>query len=300
MLILINYGGGVNLPFKFPAALAAALLGGILAWISTGLGYDFFNPPNSLWRVADDWYPFPWGLHMISVSDSVPQWPLLAALSDSKMWGYAPVIIPLALQNVVGDFANTEAANLVGDMYDAREVLVSVGCYNMIAAIFGCPFPVTVFIGHSAIKGMGARSGYSLVTGCVVALLCFINGGVLVLHALPVEAAIGVLFWVGVVITAQAFDGATEKKGLSIAVAIGLLPALAAWVLGIIDTSLTAAGTSLGQLYIHGNNTGLTLTLTLTLIGGQLYIHGNNTGGDIKTFADQRFFLSGIISLSQR
>ena len=50
----------------------------------------------------------------------------------------------------------------------------------------------------------------------MVALLCFVNGGVLVLHALPVEAAIGVLFWVGVVITAQAFDGAMEKKGLSI------------------------------------------------------------------------------------
>ena len=61
------------------------------------------------------------------------------------------------------------------------------------------PYPRVVCV----CQGMGARSGYSIATGLVVLLLCVINGGVLVLHALPVEAAIGVLFWVGVVITAQ-------------------------------------------------------------------------------------------------
>jgi len=78
--------------------------------------------------------------------------------------------------------------------------------------------------------------------------------------------------------TNQAFDGAMEKKGLSIAVAIGFIPALASWALTIINTSLQANKTSLGELYIAGNNTdGLT----------------------IKSFADQRFFLGGVIALSQ-
>ena len=65
---------------------------------------------------------------------------------------------------------------------------------------------------------------------------------------------------------------------LSIAVAIGLIPALASWVLGIIDTALQAGGTTLGEVYIKGNNTG---------------------SHTIKSFEDQRFFISGVISMSQ-
>jgi hypothetical protein len=45
-----------------------------------------------------------------------------------------------------------EDVSIISNTLFYGEVLVSVGCYNMIAAVFGCPFPVTVFIGHSAIK----------------------------------------------------------------------------------------------------------------------------------------------------
>ena len=113
-VILIIYGGGANLPFRFPAALAAALLGLVLAWTTYAMGLDYFAPPDKSWSVSGQWWPFPWGLHLQNEASREadgslpPSWPLFNALVDGRMWGYAPIIVPLALQNVVGDFANTE------------------------------------------------------------------------------------------------------------------------------------------------------------------------------------------------
>ena len=72
------------------------------------------------------------------------------------------------------------------------------------------------------------------------------------------EAMIGILLWIGLIITAQAFQEVPKKH--SVAVALGLMPALAAWALLLIETTLRKAGSSLydvapkfgGDLYVHG------------------------------------------------
>ena len=72
------------------------------------------------------------------------------------------------------------------------------------------------------------------------------------------EATLGILLWVGIIITAQAFQEVPRKHAL--AVAFGLIPSLAAWALLLIETSLRKAGKTLfevaptfgGDLYIHG------------------------------------------------
>lgn len=69
---------------------------------------------------------------------------------------------------------------------------------------------------------------------------------------------IGILLWVGLIITAQAFQEVPRKH--SVAVAVGLMPALAAWALLLIETTLRKAGASLyevaprfgGDLYVYG------------------------------------------------
>jgi len=81
-----------------------------------------------------------------------------------------------------------------------------------------------------------------------------------------------------VAITAMAVEGAAARPMHCIAVTIALIPALSSWVLNTINTTLQAAGTSLGELYAQGNNTD---------------------GHTIQTFTDQRFYLEGVISLSQ-
>ena len=92
----------------------------------------------------------------------------------------------------------------------------------------------------------------------MITLLCLIGGVTLVLKVVPMEAMIGILLWIGLIITAQAFQEVPRKH--SVAVALGLVPALAAWGLLLIETTLRKSGTTLfaaapkfgGDLYIHG------------------------------------------------
>ena len=69
-------------------------------------------------------------------------------------------------------------------------------------------------------------------------------GGVtLVLRIVPLEVTLGILLWIGVVMTAQAFQEVPKSHAL--AVAVGLIPAFAAWTLMVVETSLQKAGTTL-------------------------------------------------------
>jgi AGZA family xanthine/uracil permease-like MFS transporter len=72
------------------------------------------------------------------------------------------------------------------------------------------------------------------------------------------EAMIGILLWIGIIITAQAFREVPRKH--FVAVALGLMPALAAWALLLVETTLRKSGSSLyevapkfgGDLYVYG------------------------------------------------
>jgi AGZA family xanthine/uracil permease-like MFS transporter len=72
------------------------------------------------------------------------------------------------------------------------------------------------------------------------------------------EAMIGILLWIGIIITAQAFQEVPKKH--SLAVALGLIPALASWALLLVNMALEKAGTNLfeaaprfgNDLFIYG------------------------------------------------
>ncbi|MEJ2684015.1 MAG: hypothetical protein P8Z71_06440 [Candidatus Sulfobium sp.] len=183
---------------------------------------------------------------------------MIAFLINGQGWKYFSVIFPMALFNVIGSLQNLESAEAAGDRYDTRSSLLVNGLGSIVAACLGNPFPTTIYIGHPGWKAMGARWGYSMLNGVVIAALCLIGGVTLVLKVIPMEAMIGILLWIGIVITAQAFQEVPGKH--SLAVALGLLPALAAWALLLVETALRKAGTSLfdvapkfgGDLYVYG------------------------------------------------
>lgn len=164
----------------------------------------------------------------------------------------------MALFNVVGSLQNLESAEAAGDQYDTRSCLLVNGFGSIVAACMGNPFPTTIYIGHPGWKAMGARWAYSILNGTVITILCLIGGVTLVLKIVPIEAMIGILLWVGLIITAQAFQEVPKKHG--VAVVIGLLPALAAWALLLIETTLRKTDSSLydaaprfgGDLYVYG------------------------------------------------
>jgi AGZA family xanthine/uracil permease-like MFS transporter len=63
---------------------------------------------------------------------------------------------------------------------------------------------------------------------------------------MPLEAGIAIVLWVGIIIMAQAYQAVPTQHAP--AVALGLIPALAAWALLIVQGALMAGGSSLAAL----------------------------------------------------
>ena len=245
LLILAAYGSKLRPPLGLPGGLAAMLLGTVLAWILRGFGWHGFEPSSE---------SAVFGFH--------PPVPVpgdaLALLLSPTGWSYFAVILPMGLFNVVGSLQNLESAEAAGDRYETRPSLLVNGFGSLVAALFGSAFPTTIYIGHPGWKALGARAGYSSLNGFVIALLCMCGGYAWLLRIVPLETALGILLWIGIIMTAQAFQ--TVPRAHALAVSIGLVPALASWGLLLVETALRAGGSSLslaapkfGQdLYIHG------------------------------------------------
>jgi adenine/guanine/hypoxanthine permease len=248
MLILISYASRVKWPFSLPGGFLAVVLGSILAWAFHGI----IGIPLS---VSTD--PIHWSFY---APKPVPQ-DLFALLFSATGWKYLAIIFPMGLFNVVGSLQNLESAEAGGDRYDTKSSLLTNGFATLLAALFGSAFPTTIYIGHPGWKAMGARHGYSILNGSIITLLCLVGGVTLFLRIIPQECILGILLWIAIIITAQAFQ--EIPKGHALAVAFGLIPAFAAFVLdGVIRPSLMAAGTTLAavessflaqkNLFIHG------------------------------------------------
>lgn len=228
LLIVICYGGRLKL--GFPAGLLAIGLGVGLAWTLRLLGFPSFSaPPGAV----------PIGLHLPGISTTA----LEALLSGGSLWGYLSVILPMALFNVLGSLQTLESAEAAGDRYETRSSLAVNGLGSIVAAFFGSAFPTTLYIGHPGWKAMGARIGYSTLNGVVITLLCLTGAVTAILRVVPLETTLGILIWIGLVMTAQAFQETPREH--AVAVAAGLLPSLAAWAWLLIETTLRATGTPL-------------------------------------------------------
>jgi AGZA family xanthine/uracil permease-like MFS transporter len=244
-LILFTYGGRIKLPLGLPGGFVAVLAGVITAWALRALGFNYFQP-------LSDPYHFRIYFPHTTFGD------MLVFLRDGQGWKYFSVIFPMALFNVVGSLQNLESAEAAGDRYETRPSLLVNALGSAVAACLGSPFPTTIYIGHPGWKAMGARWGYSVLNGLVITILCLIGGVTLVLKIVPMEAMIGILLWIGIIITAQAFQEVPKKH--SLAVALGLVPALASWALLLVNTALQKAGTGLfevapkfgNDLFIYG------------------------------------------------
>lgn len=244
-IILIGYAARIKWPYHMPAGLIAVLLGIALAWGFKWAGFDYWHPP----QVASNL-----GIHL---PRPVPK-DLWELLFDPLAWKFLPVIVPMGLFNVIGSLQNLESAEAAGDVYNTKSSLLVNGFGSIVAALFGSAFATTIYIGHPGWKVMGARSGYSAINGIVITLLCITGGISLVVQYIPLEATLGILLWIGIIIMAQAFQEVPKEHAAG--VAIGLVPPLAGWALLLVETVARKAGSSLAliapkcgsDLYIYG------------------------------------------------
>jgi len=240
-LIFVSYFSHKKFPLGLPGGMVAILVGTALAWSLGAMGRQL--PAVN----------FAWAFPAFSGG------PLWEALSQPGFFAYFSVIFPMGIFNVVGSLQNIESAEAAGDRYETFPSLLANGAGSIGAALFGSVFPTTIYIGHPGWKRLGARSGYSVLNGLFISLLCLTGSIQAVLGFIPLEAGIGILLYIGIIIMAQSFQETPKEHAP--AVALGIVPAMAAWGLLMVETGLRAAGKSL-------------FDVGLTPFGQNLVIHG--------------------------
>ncbi|APG04613.1 hypothetical protein BJI69_12370 [Luteibacter rhizovicinus DSM 16549] len=199
-----------RLPFGLPGVLGAFIVGVVLYYglgPSGFLGSGYHPPGTWQWRLG---FPLPTLGFIDGLPATVP---------------YLPLILPFGLLMVVGGINVTESARAAGDDYPTRDILLVEALATLIAGLCGGVAQTTPYIGQPAYKAMGARTGYTLVTGLVIGL-----GGVLgylanLVELLPVAVLAPILVFISISITTQAFE-ATPLRYAS-AVVFSFFPAIA-------------------------------------------------------------------------
>jgi AGZA family xanthine/uracil permease-like MFS transporter len=146
----------------------------------------------------------------------------------------------MGLFNVIGSLQNLDSAAAAGDDYPTVPSLLANGVGTLLGAGFGSPFPTTIYIGHPGWKALGARIGYSVINGVFFTLIGLTGAAAVVGYLIPIEAGMAIVLWIGIVMVAQAFQAVPGKHAP--AVAVGLLPGIAAWGALMLKTGLRAAG----------------------------------------------------------
>jgi AGZA family xanthine/uracil permease-like MFS transporter len=270
-IIVIGFVTSRKLPGNIPIGLAALLVGTAIGWIG-----GYMSVPDVVTAVKDVAIGFPTfnfsrlghGLSAVA--------PLLATA------------IPLGIYNFCEGMTNVESAAVAGDSYNLRSVLLADGTGAVVGAALGSPFPPAVYIGHPGWKEAGGRTSYSLASGVVIALMCFLGLFGLLGALIPLPAIVPILLYIGLLIGAQAF--VAVPKAHAVAVVLAIIPNVASWATGQIDNVLNAAGTSAAKV---GNDALAKAGVVydgLKALGGGAILAGMLLGAIAAFVIDRRYY----------
>jgi adenine/guanine/hypoxanthine permease len=271
-VLLLALVGGVRMPLGLPGAFAAVLAGAFVHRMSVWLG-------GGIGRAA-----------AVGTPALALPWPTLVWLDavDAAL-PYLSVALPFALITTIGGIDNTESAAAAGDEYRARDVLMTEALATIVAGLCGGVVQNTPYIGHPAYKTMGARAGYTLVTGLVIGIGAAVGVLSILVMLLPEAAVAPILVFVGLEITAQAFLASPSRHGA--AVALTFVPAAAAVVLIQIGSVLAALGRSPADLR---GDAALTYR-TLLILGNGFILTAVLWGWAVVTMIDRRFLVTAAV-----
>ncbi len=210
-IVLVTLIARLKLPLRLPGALAGILCGTIAYYVLGAAGL------------------LPDGYHAIpSLPELRPILPLptLAFLGGlERALTYLPLALPFALATVVGGVDVTESAAAAGDEYHTRDILLVEGVATLAAGLCGGVIQSCPYIGHPAYKEMGGRAGYTLATGLFIGLGGMLGYLSFFVDLLPEAAVAPILIFIGIEITAQAFDASPSRHFK--AIALSFLPVVA-------------------------------------------------------------------------
>jgi AGZA family xanthine/uracil permease-like MFS transporter len=279
-IVLISWTANTRLPFGLPGGLAAVIVGIVVGWIAYFAGWSDVVKAE---QVRASFGQF--GLHLPFIGTEV--WRGLADVAPLLV-----TAIPLGIYNFTEAMNNVESASAAGDSYDLRKILAADGIGAIAGAMLGSPFPPAVYIGHPGWKAVGGRIGYSLATGVVIGLVCFLGLTALLLAVVPLVAILPILLYIGLVIGAQAFQASPQSHAPAVVLAI--IPNVAAWGQLQVDSALNAAGTSAAQVGA-GKLAGSGLVYHgMELLGGGAVLAGLVLGALAAFIIDRRLKEAGL------
>ncbi|WP_371223181.1 xanthine/uracil/vitamin C permease [Roseovarius sp. 2305UL8-3] len=211
-LLFILWGliGRFRLPGNIPAGLVAIGAGTIIAIILGEASFDAsgigFYPP----------IPY--------IGDMIAGVQYLFANPELFL-----VLIPVQIYNFIETMNNVESAEAAGDHYPVGLCQLTDGAGTMIGALFGSPFPTTVYIGHPAYKRLDAHAGYIIGVAGVIAAAAFFGFLSFLAGLIPVAAAAPVLVFVAVSLITN--TGYAVKPLHMAAVAFAILPHISAFLM---------------------------------------------------------------------
>ncbi|HEV7821183.1 MAG TPA: hypothetical protein VGO84_08375, partial [Burkholderiales bacterium] len=222
-VMFVLYFGKVNFGRGLPGIAIAVAIGTGLSWL-IGLAPVGANP----------------GAHLGLALPHLAVVDLWRGLTGTHLLAGLSIILPMGFLGGLASLQNIESAEAAGDAYPPRPAMTINGLGTIAAACFGSAFPMSIYIGHPGWKAIGARAGYSTLNGVFVTILCLTGSASLAAWAIPVDAGIAIIIWVGLVITVQAFQVVPSRHFVS--VVVGLLPAFGAWGALIGKNALRAVG----------------------------------------------------------
>ncbi len=223
-IVMLTYFGKRKFRLGLPGGFVAIVVGTALAWV-TGIAPPSGGPPST----SVHWHgPIP------ALGD------LLAAFGHGDALRYLGVIVPMGLFNLIGSLQNIESAEASGDSFATAPSLVVNGLGSIAASLFGSCFPTTIYIGHPGWKAMGAGAGYSVANAAFFTLVALTGTLGFIAWAVPIDAGMAIVLYIGIVITSQAFEA--TPRAHAPAVVMGILPGVGAWGALMAKDGLRAAG----------------------------------------------------------
>jgi len=211
-LTIVMWGlvGRFKLPFNIPAGLLALICGTIIALIIGKSAVKFdgvgFYPP------------IPYFGDMIAG--------IRHLFTHTELF---LVLIPVQIYNFIETMNNVESAEAVGDKYPVGVAMVTDGVGTMVGALFGSPFPTTVYIGHPGYKRINARCGYVLAVGITFFIAATFGFMAFLNNLVPLAATAPILVYVAVIIISETARTCPRRHGMAIAIA--MMPHISAFLM---------------------------------------------------------------------
>ncbi|CAF1274572.1 unnamed protein product [Rotaria sordida] len=220
-IVMLGYFGGVTYG-PLPVAFVALVIGTILGWATSLNQGSVVHEAVHLLK----FYP--------------PVFPMKEMFQHiDTIHFYLSTTIPTAIVIAIGTIQCVESAKRAGDFYPTHEAMFVDGIGTLIATCFGSIFSMTAYIGHPAMKKMGAKQAYSIINGICYLPLCFFGISGLLISIISVVAINPVVIFIGLVICSDTL-AITPQRHYP-AFLLGLMPIIADWAKGTILSGVSNA-----------------------------------------------------------